>query len=638
MRKKTAILISILFFSNHFLSGQNTDSLINILQTENTEEKIEACLKLSNIYIYSKPDSAEYYLNYGLDLSVYENDLRHQAIFLQQKGILENERGNISSAKKNLRKTIQIAQEISDTSLIISGSGNLGNSHMYVGEYETAIELFTYVAIIAEKKQDIKTIATANGAIGNLYVYMKSYEKALPYYEKSKENFEKLNLEIGIALSLMNIAVVFYNTERYDFALDNYEKASEIFKETNNLLNYAKCISGVSRILSFKKQYKTAINEEKNALKVYKDLNAKIDIISSFSFIASNNLKLKLYKKAILYLDSGFNIASEENNYHHLSILSTTYKSCYDSLKDYKNAYHYSKLLKTYSDSIFNKESNERFSQLEIEYETAQKEQEIELLKKNEELLNKENRNRQILLIGLVILLLFSILLFFLLYNRYKLRTNKKTIEVEQKLLRIQMNPHFIFNALFAIESFMNKNDLKKSVLYMSNFSKLMRMILESSRKNLICLNKEIEILEYYIGFQMLRFNNKFTYKIEISDNIDKENTLIPPMLVQPFVENAIEHGFTKDIKSPELIISFISENNYISVSIQDNGKGINKTHTNKTNHQSLAIQITKERLSLIIGKKHKKNINLEVLNLNKLNTEQKGTKISFKIPHIEEF
>jgi len=638
LKTKYIIFLLILFSYTTVVFGQNTDSIANILQSGNTKEKLEACLELANIYFYSEPDSAEYYLNYGLKISVSDRLLKYEAIFLQQKGILANERGDMSIAKKYFNKTIQIAKEISDTSLIISATGNLGNSHMYVGEYETAIELFTYVAKIAERKKELKIIATANGAIGNLYVYMKNYEKALPYYRKSEENFKKLNLETGVALSKMNIAVVMYNTKRYDEASENYVKASIIFKKNNNLLNYAKCISGISRISNFKKQYKKSITEELKALKIYKDFEAKIDIINSYSFIASNNLKLKKYNKAIIFLDSAYEMANTENNYHHLLILSTTYKSCYDSLKDYKNAYRFSELVKVYNDSIFNKASNEKFSELEVKYETTQKEQEIQLLKKNEELLNKENKTRQILLLGLVILLLFSIFIFILLYNRYKLKSTKKAIETEQKLLRIQMNPHFIFNALFAIESFMNKNDLKKSALYMSNFSKLMRMILESSRKNLICLKEEIEILEYYIGFQMLRFNNQFSYKIKTSDNIDRENTLIPPMLVQPFIENAIEHGFTGEIKNPHLTVSFILNNNTILVKIEDNGIGIKNTEKNKTNHQSLAIQITKERLDIIIEKKHKKIINLEVLNLNNLNSELTGTRISFKIPHIEEF
>ena len=637
MKNRFLYFIIILFLFSLVSFGQNLDSLKHVLETKNTENKINACLELSSYFFYSEPDSAEKYLNYGLELSIKKKLLKEEAIFLQQKGILANEKGNVKKAKQYFLKTIQIAEKLLDTSLIISGNGNLGNSHMYVGEYEKAIEQFTKVAKMGEEKNDIKVKATANGAIGNLYVYMKNFEKALPYYEKSRENFELLNHEIGIALSYMNIAIVLYNTEHYDEAVSNYAEASIIFKRTNNFLNSAKCISGISRVFNYKKQYKKSIETELKALAIYKDYEAEIDKMNSYSSIASNYLNLRNYNKSILYLDSAYDIALKENNFHHLLIISTKYSSCYDSLCDYKNAYRYLGLLQEYKDSIFNSESDERFTELEVKYETTQKEQEIELLKKNEELLNKENKNRQILLFGIITLFVFSILIFWLIYNRYKLKSTKKTIETEQKLLRIQMNPHFIFNALFAIESFMHKNDMNQSALYMSNFAKLMRMILESSRKNYISLEEEIEILDYYIGFQMLRFNNKFTYTIKISENIDKENTLIPPMLVQPFVENAIEHGFSNEIEKPHLNISFSLKNNYISVIIEDNGKGISDVQ-NKPNHQSLAVQITKERLDVIFSKKHKKNINLELLNLNKVNPVLKGTRVSFKIPYVEEF
>lgn len=163
-----------------------------------------------------------------------------------------------------------------------------------------------------------------------------------------------------------------------------------------------------------------------------------------------------------------------------------------------------------------------------------------------------------------------------------------------------------------------------------------MLIILESSRKEYISLDEEIEILEYYIQFQQLRFNNSFTYKISLIEGVDKENTLIPPMLIQPFVENAIEHGFTQEIKYPHLEILFSLKGNRLFIKVEDNGIGI-ETKT-KDNHQSLAIKITEERLSVFKKKSRKKDINLELINLSNINPKLKGTWGSFNIPHIEEF
>jgi len=496
---------------------------------------------------------------------------------------------------------------------------------------------FIKVANIADKRNDIRTIANANGAIGNLYHQLQKNDKALIYYKKSKLNFEKINNEIGIALSYMNIAVVYYNTERYDEALNNYTIAYEIFTKNNNYLNSAKCLSGKSRVFALKKQYKKAIDEETKAQKIYKEYKANIDIVNSYYSIGFNEIYLGNYKKAIANLNIAYDISIKNNYYDKLEKITDNYRLIYDSIGNYKKAYYYSLLNKMYYDSVFIRSSNDKFSELEVKYETSQKEKEILLLKKDKELIDKENRNKQIFLFAIITVLILLILVFYLFYNRYKLKSTKRTIEAEQKLLRTQMNPHFIFNALFAIESFIRKNNIEQSATYLSDFSKLMRLILESSRKNYINLSSEINILEYYIKFQQLRFDNKFTYEIKCSDNIDTENTLIPPMLVQPFVENAIEHGFTNNIKNPHLKVMFTLKNNRVFIIIKDNGKGVDN-NPNEKKHQSLAIQITKERLLALKENKKKKDITLELINLNTINPKLSGTKVVFNIPYIEEF
>ena len=619
------------------LYSQNVDSLMNSLSSNNLENKINSCIELSDYYLFSVPDSADKYLNIGLKLATSNNLKRKEAIFVQKKGILANEKGDFIKAKQLFNRMIGIAKSLPDTSLIISAIGNIGNSYMYAGEYEKAIKKFIEVANFAEQKKDIKVIANANGAIGNLYSHTKKYEKALYYYRKSKTNFEIINNNMGIAISFMNIAVVYYNSDRYDEALKNYTKALKIFNESNNLLNSAKCLSGIANVYSYKTLYDKAIAEERKAYKIYKVYEANSDIVNSLYFIAFNEITLGNYMKGIAILDSAYKIAHKYNYYYKLEEITDNYRVAYDSLGQYKKAYFYSLQNKMYHDSVFNKKSSDKFSELEIKYETSQKEQEIRILKKDKEIKDTENRNKQLIFFVIISILVFSILIFYLFYNRYKLKSTKKAIETEHKLLRTQMNPHFIFNALFAIENFMYKNDIEQSSKYISNFAKLMRLILESSRKDTISLEEEIEILEYYIEFQKLRFNNKFTYEIDCSDNIDKENTLIPPMLIQPFVENAIEHGFTDEIAKPHLKISFYLIQRRVFIKIEDNGKGIKNVISEKENHQSLAIQITKERLK-ILNKNNKKDINLELINLNSINPKVRGTRVNFDIPYVEEF
>src|SRR6202008_2622419 len=172
-------------------------------------------------------------------------------------------------------------------------------------------------------------------------------------------------------------------------------------------------------------------------------------------------------------------------------------------------------------------------------------------------------------MIGIAGLILIVALLFI---RQTKLKTEQKSIHLEQKLLRTQMSPHFIFNARQAIK---NLKEKKKAIKYLSSFGALTRSVLENSRMEFIPLKKEIALLEHYLELQKLLHDQQFTYVINIAPGLDTENIDIPPMLAQPFIENAIEHGL-RDVESGGLVeISFSREENKLLLEIKDNGTGI---------------------------------------------------------------
>jgi len=191
-------------------------------------------------------------------------------------------------------------------------------------------------------------------------------------------------------------------------------------------------------------------------------------------------------------------------------------------------------------------------------------------------------------------------------FLRIKRKSNEKTIiqrriaETKLEALLSQMNPHFTFNAINAIQDFIISNDTENSLLYISEFSKLIRKTLENSSKQKITLDEEIEYLQAYINIENMRFDNRIDFEIQISPEVDTCFTKIPTMLLQPFVENVFVHAFNESSVAPQLIISFkmISET-ILECKITDNGLGIKASKKNKL-HQSKGIQLTKERLSLL--------------------------------------
>jgi anti-sigma regulatory factor (Ser/Thr protein kinase) len=231
----------------------------------------------------------------------------------------------------------------------------------------------------------------------------------------------------------------------------------------------------------------------------------------------------------------------------------------------------------------------------------------------------------------------------FALYRiRFRTRAQKEKIQREmnqyrQMALTRQMNPHFIFNSLNAIQLYILQNDTRLSNKFLTKFSKLIRLILENSQTTLISLEKELLTLNLYLELESLRFKEKMEYAIDIQDEIDTLGVKIPPMIIQPFVENAIWHGLMNknDQTTGQLGIIFSLEDENIICRIEDNGVGRAKAkeiNTEKNNtHKSMGTTITQDRIELI-NSIYKTNISVEYIDLFDDKQESKGTvvKITF--------
>jgi LytS/YehU family sensor histidine kinase len=190
------------------------------------------------------------------------------------------------------------------------------------------------------------------------------------------------------------------------------------------------------------------------------------------------------------------------------------------------------------------------------------------------------------------------------------------------------MNPHFIFNCLQAIQSFIEE---KRAVKYLSSFGALTRSVLENSRMESIPLDKEIALLRHYLDLQKMLHEQQFDYTIYIDPKLDPEDITIPPMLAQPFIENAIEHGM-RDIESGGMIeIRFTMDDHFLYFEAKDNGVGLNQNVTKSTEHRSLATVITSERLELINKGRSKKAT--FTISESFPGHKRKGVKVNFRIP-----
>lgn len=202
--------------------------------------------------------------------------------------------------------------------------------------------------------------------------------------------------------------------------------------------------------------------------------------------------------------------------------------------------------------------------------------------------------------------------------QQQQLQLEKEVLELEQKALRLQMNPHFIFNALNTIQAMISSNDAKTARYFLAKFSKLMRQILDNSRKQSIPLEHEIETLNNYLAIEQFCHGNRFEYHIEVDEELDQEDIQIPPILLQPFVENAIVHGVSQKERGGKITVAFRDAGSFLCCSIEDNGIGRKAAELVKSQrdqkHKSAALIITQERLDNLNQREGVGSINIEDL------------------------
>lgn len=279
----------------------------------------------------------------------------------------------------------------------------------------------------------------------------------------------------------------------------------------------------------------------------------------------------------------------------------------------------------------FNREianAQNRLTGLEQERELSQSKYDLALTE--QELFQESNKRQQWIIYSLIFGLLLTVLAAFFFYRsnqQQKLANNLLAL----KSLRSQMNPHFIFNALNSVNNFIAKNDERSANRYLSNFSTLMRSVLENSEEDFIPLAKELEQLELYIELEHSRFKDKFDYHIHIDETIPIASYKIPPMLLQPYIENAIWHGLRyRDSKGVlEVFVDQKTESS-ISISITDNGIGRKKSAAIKTENQrkqkSKGMGIIQKRVAILNDMYSDK----VAINITDLETDGSGTKVVF--------
>ncbi|MEX2484690.1 MAG: histidine kinase [Brumimicrobium sp.] len=479
---------------------------------------------------------------------------------------------------------------------------NIKNYHKAKDYFESALNEITFL-----KSHWLEAVILEG--LGSTYLKSKNKQRAIYFYQRSLIKFYKIDNQEGIATIHKHLGRIYFNEKNYNLADNNYNLSQSYFEDLNNKEDLGEIF-----------HYQAELELEKGNL---------------------HNAKIKI-KKAI-QLRKEFGKTIDLNNSYFL------YSKISNRIGDFKTAHKYLTYYTNYQDSINGKQTQEKIAELSELYQAEQKEKRIinqqrkikeqanQQLLKDQQLENTKLKNRQMItvLIFSVVLFLSILIIIYFKTKQNKLKKQQLEAELKQTLLRSQMNPHFIFNSMSIIQSYIYDNDLKNSSKFLVNFSRLIRLILENSAKEFIMLSKEIEILERYLEIQKQRFEDRFNFEIRNLDNIETNSVLIPPMLLQPFIENALEHGELDKIKNGKIRITFKIENDLLIFGIEDNGIGRHAAMQKKIDskldkHKSMAIDITNSRIDLL-NDKYKKAGFLFIQDLSEIGKQ--GTNVTIATP-----
>ncbi len=535
--------------------------------------------------------------------------------------------GNRPLAMSYYHKALKAFYDIRDADKVAMILMNMGSEYEYAGNLKLAI---------AYKLKALKN-KIASGKKKNLDYYYQQVGQLFKETNTDKWEFyvkkayevsrtlpdSRIQTKAGIFNDLGGISKL---RGKNDEALAWYDSMLVISKANNYITGIGTAYSNRSLIYMAQERYPEAYADILKAIE-YAEQTGKIyaqiiDRIHAANILEkmSRFTEAGIYAKKALALAHEYKTYPEEEAQAHLALARIGEKT-----KDWKMAYEHYNAYKEGVDSLRNADVEKNLHEMELKYQTAEKEKEIERLDHENRLKTISYERRKSILIAVVfIIILFAAMLF--LWSRRKLsETRKEQAELREKLLRSQMNPHFIFNTLNAINQYVQSGKSEEASGFLSRYSRLMRQILENSNERYISLTDEIEFLNNYLKMQQLRFGISFEYEISVGEGIDADNTEIPPTIAQPFVENAVEHGI-RGIKDGLITVSFSIVGKELILTVTDNGVGMKNAEPN-ANHRSMAIDITLGRLQMPGGRPDSLTIESPVPDT------QSGTRISMAIP-----
>jgi tetratricopeptide (TPR) repeat protein len=652
---------------------QSIDSLINLLPQQKDDslkaEKIRgiATGKMDLALHTGNWDDPIEWTHKALNLSIRTNYKFGTGRCYWQLGMCWMKKANYPEAIKYFSEGLKTAYKNRNKYLENACNLYMASCYMSLGNYQEVIK------ISQSALENLRQMNSMDGSeehysmlIGNAYVKLHNYTEAMNWYEKLLKN-HRVVPEDRILIPIASIQMEMKN---YDAALKNYLAAL--------------------RSLTSDKRLNEKPETEFNGLLggLYMQIG---EVYYNLGLIQQDSSGIHTYNQALNYLEKSLpllkaNAGGKETLMNAYALL----KQVCEAINDYKNALRYSNLFTKIKDSIYNKTTYLKLADQQVKYETEkaaavmnakeelekvrneklladQKLEQEKILaqqkigqerttatkkaefdkslaaeKSRQEKINAEKqRTNNLLLMGLIFVIISSgFLVLYLRQRQQKKRAIEKAVavhkmaELEMQSLRSQLNPHFMFNSLNSLQRLILMEESDKSQSYLARFAKLLRMLLENADKPFIPLQKEIDFLQLYLGLEKLRVPD-LQYSISTDPALNTDQTLVPNMILQPYVENAIWHGLSHKENEKQIKIRIYQENGTVNCEIEDNGVGRKKAEELKSlfrkEYKSKGMELLTKRFKLL-NEEYGSDIRTIITDLKK-NDEDIGVLVTIKVP-----
>jgi tetratricopeptide (TPR) repeat protein len=543
------------------------------------------------------------------------------------------------TAMRDADEALSISQELHWVKGLAISWRQKGNAYYYFSDDLNAMDCYIKALNIGKPLGNRELDASLINNLANIYSDEKHYDKALDYYRQFMDVARELKSGKREVIGLVNIGTVYTELGQLDKAIESGRQALEIGKRDgidyfipiilNNLgVAYNKKGQADSALYYFRQSIALADRSGNNDAKA-----------SSLEEIGKVYLARGDYANTEKYALQSLAIARQLQSAEWQSSAWESLYTVYDKRHEYAKALDAYKNYIVFRDSVSNAEKQSAMSKKEMQFDFERKEAETKADNDKKAAVAQAEINRQGLIrkgmvVGVVVLLLAGLSSFVLYKRRRDAEERRKEADLrarvsdtEMKVLRLQMNPHFIFNSLNSVSDYISRNETTTANYFLSKFAKMMRQVLEHSEKSEITLAEDLQVVETYIQLELLRLRNDLHYEIVIDKDIDPDATMVPPLIIQPFVENSIWHGFSGKAFSGKISIRITREDGMIYYTVEDNGLGRKEAGKyTPAGKRSMGLRITRDRIDIINQTKGTK-AGVEIFDLSE------GTRVELKLP-----